>query len=137
MTHYIAALEPDQRGGFGVFFPDLPGLASAGDTQEKAIAAAVEALAGHVAAMRDDGDKVPQPRTLDALRKDKRAAADMKGCVMVAIPLLDIGGRQTRVNISATRRDIEAIDAAAKRRGLTRSAFLIEAARGKIEAEAG
>lgn len=137
MTHYIAALEPDRHGGFGVFFPDLPGLASAGDSQEKAISAAVEALAGHIAALRDDGDKVPAPRTLDALRKDKRVSADLDGCIIAAIPLLDSGGAQTRVNISASRREIETIDAAAKRRGLTRSAFLIEAARQKIESEAG
>lgn len=137
MTHYLAALEPDGRGGFGVFFPDLSGLASAGDTQEEAIAAAIEGLAGHIAAMRDDGDPIPAPRSLDALRADAEIAADIEGCIVVAVPLLDAGGRQVRINVSATRREIEAIDEAARRRGLTRSAFLLEAARAKITAEAG
>jgi predicted RNase H-like HicB family nuclease len=137
MSHYLAALEPDGHGGFGVFFPDLPGLASAGDSQDEAIAEAVQALAGHVAAMRDDGDVIPRPRSLDALRHDRKAWADIKGLILVAIPLLDVGGQSVRVNISATRREIEAIDEAARRRGLTRSAFLIEAARDKISTEAG
>jgi predicted RNase H-like HicB family nuclease len=95
MTHYLAALEPDGRGGFGVFFPALAGLASAGDTQEEAIAAAVEGLAGHVAAMRDDGDPLPAPRSLDTRRADADIAADIEGCIVVAVPLLDAGGRRS------------------------------------------
>ncbi len=137
MKHYIAALEPDRRGGYGVFFPDLPGLASAGDDREKAVAGAIEALSGHIAAMRDDGDPVPEARTLDELLADREINAEISGCVLVAVPLLDAGGAQTRVNISASRREIEMIDAAAKVRGLSRSAFLIAAARDKIASEAG
>lgn len=136
MKHFIAALEPDGRGGFGVFFPDLPGLASAGDDREAAVAGAIEALAGHLDALRSDGDAVPAPRTLDQLFESE-AASDLEGCVLVAVPVLEGGGAQIRVNISATRREIEMIDAAARVRGLTRSAFLVTAARDKIAAEAG
>lgn len=137
MKHFIAALEADRRGGFGVFFPDLPGLASAGDDRESAVAGAIEALSGHIAAMRDDGDPIPEARTFDELLADPDIAGDLAGCVLVAVPLLDAGGAQTRVNISASRREIEMIDAAAKLRGLSRSAFLIAAARDKIASEAG
>jgi predicted RNase H-like HicB family nuclease len=135
MSHYFAAFEPDGKGGFGVFFPDLPGLGSAGDSREEAFAGAIEALSGHIAAMRDDGDVIPPPRSLDGLLADAEVALDVAGCVLALVPLLDVGGAQVRVNISASRREIESIDEAAKARGLTRSAFLIAAARDKIASE--
>ena len=87
--------------------------------------------------MRHDGDPVPEARTLDDLLADPGVAENLTGCVLVAIPLLDAGGAQARVNISASRREIEMIDAAAKLHSLFRSAFLISAAREKIAAEAG
>ncbi len=133
MRSYIAALEPDGQGGFGVFFPDLPGLASAGDTMDEAMRNALEALCGHVAALRDDGDPVPPPRSIDAIFS--QPTDDIEGCLLVAIPLLETGGAQVRVNISGSRFEIDAIDAAARRRGLTRSAFLLQAARDKIASE--
>ncbi len=137
MHTYIAALEPDGRGGFGVFFPDIPGLASAGDNREDAIRQAMQGLSGHVAAMRDDGDDVPAARSLEQLLRDDAVAETLQGCVLFAVPLLEAGGAQMRINVSATRREIEAIDEAAQRRGLTRSAFLIAAAQEKIASEAG
>ena len=48
------------------------------------------------------------------------------------VPLLLDKGRPTRANISIDAGLLEAIDAAAKQRGLTRSAFLASAARDKI-----
>ena len=133
MTSYIAALEPDGHGGFGVFFPDLPGLASAGDDRDDAMRNAIEALAGHVAALRDDGEFVPPARSLEDILTSHKD--DIDGCVLVATPLLDLGGVSMRINISASRFEIDAIDAAAKKRGLTRSAFMLQAAREKIISE--
>jgi hypothetical protein len=50
----------------------------------------------------------------------------------VMIPLLVDSGRTVRANISLDAALLEAIDAAAKERGLSRSAFLASAAREKI-----
>jgi len=50
------------------------------------------------------------------------------------IPLLLDSGRSVRANVSFDAALLEAIDAAAKQRGLSRSAFLASAARGKIMA---
>ena len=48
------------------------------------------------------------------------------------IPLLLDSGRTVRANVTFDAALLEAIDAAAQARGLTRSAFLASAARDKI-----
>ncbi len=60
---------------------------------------------------------------------DSDAAA---GEAAVMIPLLIDKGRPVRANISIDEGLLEAIDHEAKRRGLTRSAFLASAAIDKI-----
>src|SRR3569833_1554860 len=52
MAGYIALVHKDEGTSYGVSFPDVPGCISAGDTFEEAVANAVQALAGHFAAMR-------------------------------------------------------------------------------------
>jgi len=54
--------------------------------------------------------------------------------VFFVVPLVLESGRPVKANISLDRGLLEAIDAAAKRIGLTRSAFLASAARDKIAA---
>jgi uncharacterized protein (DUF1778 family) len=57
------------------------------------------------------------------------------GEIAVMIPLLLDTGRPVRANLSLDVALLEAIDAAARARGLTRSAFIASAAREKIMAE--
>ena len=52
---YLAVLEPSDDGGFGVYFPDLPGCISYGSDLEEAIANAKEALELHIYGMEKDG----------------------------------------------------------------------------------
>jgi hypothetical protein len=54
----------------------------------------------------------------------------------VMVPLLLDAGRTVRANVSLDAALLDAIDAAAKERGLSRSAFLASAAREKIMAGA-
>lgn len=58
---YFAVFEPC-ADGFGVFFPDLPGCTSMGETFEKALSGAQEALGLHLWGMEEDGDEIPAPR---------------------------------------------------------------------------
>jgi predicted RNase H-like HicB family nuclease len=67
VLHYPAIVEGDRATGYSVFFPDLPGCTSGGDTIQEAAANAEEALAGHVALMVEGGEPVPQPGSLDDL----------------------------------------------------------------------
>lgn len=57
-TSYFAIFEPS-TSGYGVYFPDLPGCISAGETFEKAMEGAQEALGLHLWNMETDGDAIP------------------------------------------------------------------------------
>ncbi len=49
--------------GFSVFFPDVPGCFSCGDTYDEAFHNSRIALEEHLAALRDLGKPIPQPTT--------------------------------------------------------------------------
>ena len=57
---YLAVFEPS-RDGYGVYFPDLPGCISWGDSFPSAKAAAKEALALHLYGMKQNGECIPMP----------------------------------------------------------------------------
>ena len=85
MTGYIALVHKDEGTSYGVSFPDVPGCISAGDTFEAAVAHAAEALAGHFAAMRADGDPIPSPRSFDELRRDPEFNADSADAIVTMV----------------------------------------------------
>ena len=57
------------------------------------------------------------------------------GKTAVMVPLLRDSGRPVRANLSLDAALLEAIDEAARTRGLTRSAFIASAVRDRIMAE--
>ncbi len=127
MRYYHAVVHKDEDSAFGVQFPDLPGCLSAADEIEDVIPNAIEALS----LWFEDADEV-EPRTVEAVRKD--AADDLaEGAFLIMVPWIGRNSKPARVNISLDRAMLDAIDAAAGMRRLTRSAFLAEAARNEIE----
>jgi hypothetical protein len=65
---------------------------------------------------------------------DEDVAEDLqRGAAFVVIPVLIDSGRPAKANLSLDSGLLEAIDAAAKEHGLTRSSFIATAAREKIE----
>lgn len=130
---YVAVIEKDTDSAFGAWFPDVEGCFSAGETIEETVANAAQALRQHGEALESAGKGLPQARSMDALLKDREIASALKqGAVMFAVPLLADAGRTVRINITLDKALIDEIDAAAAERGLTRSAFLAQAAREKI-----
>lgn len=85
MAGYIALVHKDKDTSYGVSFPDVPGCISAGDTFEEAISNAAEALAGHFAMLRADGDSVPRPRSIEALRDDAEFVVDAADAVVAFV----------------------------------------------------
>ncbi len=59
---FPAVFEPSGTG-YGVYFPDLPGCVSYGDTFEEAQKEAAEALGLHIYGMEKDGEEIPLPST--------------------------------------------------------------------------
>ncbi|MBX3576444.1 MAG: type II toxin-antitoxin system HicB family antitoxin [Rhizobiaceae bacterium] len=129
---YIAFIHKDPDSAYGVSFPDIPGCFSAGDTIDEAVRNAVDALSGHVGMLEADGDPVPAPRDFDAIMNDPELEEDRDGAMTTVVPLVRDRGSTTRINVSLDLGLLEAIDAAARDRGQTRSAFLASAARREI-----
>ncbi|RST87002.1 CopG family transcriptional regulator [Aquibium carbonis] len=129
---YIAFIHKEPDSVYGVSFPDLPGCISAGDTIDEAVQHAVEALSGHVRILEADGDPVPPPRDFDAIMSDPDLEEDRQGAMTTIVPLVRDRGSTARINVSFDLGLLDAIDAAAKARKQTRSAFLASAARREI-----
>lgn len=66
---YPAVIEKGELN-FGVFFPDLPGCVSAGETIAEAVQGAHEALAMHIFGMVEDGVNLPEPTAIDAVKPE-------------------------------------------------------------------
>jgi predicted RNase H-like HicB family nuclease len=131
--HYVAVIEKESDSAFGVWFPDVEGCFSAGETIEEAVANAAGALRQHAEAIESAGRRAPPARPIDDVLLDEDVAASIEtGAVLFAVPLLADAGRTVRINISLDKALVDQIDAAATARGLTRSAFLAQAAREKI-----
>ena len=122
--YYPAIIERGQRG-YGVFFPDLPGCTSAGDTVTEAALNAEEALAGHILVSEEYGEALPDPSALDAIAPDPD--------VDEVARLLVRGerkGKAVRINITLDEGLVAAIDKVAA----NRSGFLADAARVALAA---
>jgi predicted RNase H-like HicB family nuclease len=125
MPHYVALIHKEPRSDYGIMFPDFPGCVSAGSSIDEVIRQGTEALAGHVALMRRDGDAIPAPRTLEGIRVAGEDWIEWEGSVAVAVPLLPAPGRAVRINVTLDERLVAEIDAVTS----NRSAFLANAAR--------
>ena len=133
MKHYFALLD-GRAGAFGVAFPDCPGCTAMGKDENEAYANAIEALEEWIRDACADG-AAPEPSTIATLRRDPEiSAAIADGAIFLRVPLVIEAGRPVKANISLDQGLLDAIDAAAKRSGLTRSGFLASAAREKINA---
>jgi predicted RNase H-like HicB family nuclease len=132
-THYVAVIEKEPGSAFGVWFPDVEGCFSAGDTLEIAVANAAGALRQHTEALESAGRRLAAARSVDDVLHDKDVRTSVKsGALLFAVPLLADAGRTVRINISLDKALVDQIDAAASTRGLTRSAFIAQATREKI-----
>lgn len=62
MSHdrqYEVVLSPEQEGGFSVFVPELPSVATRGETREEAYANAKEAIELYLEVMREEELPIP------------------------------------------------------------------------------
>jgi predicted RNase H-like HicB family nuclease len=64
---YAAVMEQTDAGGFGVWFPDLPGCVAHGEDPATAAQAAQGALARFIDRMGENGEIVPRPTPAEAV----------------------------------------------------------------------
>ncbi len=132
MKNYIALFEENGKGGYGVVFPDFPGLISAGDNYDDAVRMAHEGLSGHVAVMVADGEPIPEPRSLEQIKREWEDWAEWEKeykFVVGYVTLLPLKTRAKRVNVMIDEYLLSRIDRVTD----NRSAFLSEAARRMLD----
>ncbi|MBF0482605.1 MAG: type II toxin-antitoxin system HicB family antitoxin [Desulfovibrionaceae bacterium] len=126
--YFPVAIFIEEGKAYGATLPDIPGCNTAGDTLEEALGNVQEA----VELSLEDATGKPRPSSLEAYRSDPvyRDAT----WAMVNLDLGFMDSRTVRVNITLPAGTLEEIDRTAKGRGLTRSAFLVRAARHEMAA---
>jgi predicted RNase H-like HicB family nuclease len=124
IIQYAAIIE---RGvdGFGVYFPDLGGCTSGGDSLQQAITNAGEALALHVEGMIEDGQALPAPTPLDKIEIEPDV--DMHALILIEA---NQPARKLRINVMMDIALLAEIDRVATNRSL----FLSNAARDALKA---
>lgn len=132
MPRYLALVESSD-GMIGVTFPDAPGCTAQAEEEDEALRDAAEALAEWASYEIASGRDLPVPRSVSALKTDPEVMALLDGgAFFVSVPLLIDSGKPARANFSLDAGLLAEIDEAAKRSGVTRSAFLAAAARDRI-----
>ena len=130
MRHYIALIHKEANGDYGVSFPDLPGVITAGSNLDEARELATEALAFHLEGLAEDGEAVPEPSTLEEIM----AIVENKDGVAVLIDAPAAEVKSVRVNVTLPADVLGEIDKYAEREGFTRSGFLAQAAKKAMAA---
>ncbi len=130
---FIIAIEPGTEStAWGVAVPDLPGCFSAGDTMDEAMDNAREAIDLHVEVLIEDGVTIPPARPLSALQADPEYSG--WAWAIVDVPVEKYLGPAEKINITVPRLVLARIDEYAKSHGMSRSGFLVEAARSAMHA---
>ena len=130
MRNYIGLIHKDADSHFGVSFPDLPGVITAGTTLDDARAMAQEALALHLEGLAEDGEAVPEPSALDEIMSDP----DNQSGVAILVSVKSEQLKAVRVNVTLPGDILEQIDRFAEAHGYTRSGLLTQAAKKLMEA---
>jgi len=132
MRYPIAIEMGNDKTAYGVAVPDLPGVFSAGDTLDEAIANAEDAILLGLEDYAERGEAFPEPSDLAALTRAKA----YKGWTwfVVTVDISKINGKAVRLNITLPERLVGTIDDYAAKHGETRSGFL---ARAAVQAMAG
>ncbi|MES2197213.1 MAG: type II toxin-antitoxin system HicB family antitoxin [Pseudomonadota bacterium] len=130
MRYYIALIHKEEGSDYGVSFPDIPGVISAGSTLDEARAMAAEALAFHLEGLAEDGQAVPEPSSLEEVM----ANAENRDGVAVLIPSPADDVKSVRVNVTLPADVLNQIDQYAEKEGFTRSGFLAQAAKKAMAA---
>jgi predicted RNase H-like HicB family nuclease len=125
MTAYIALLRKQPRSDYGVDFPDFPGCITAGRTLEEARRMASDALLFHVDGMREDGESIPPPLSVDAIMTNPQN----RDAVAFLVDLPERSRRAVRINVSLPEDIVQSIDRVAA----NRSRFLADAARDRLK----
>jgi predicted RNase H-like HicB family nuclease len=72
---YVVVFEGDDASGYSAYSPDLPGVIAAGATHQETEELMLDAMAAHIAVLREAGEPVPEPAEADSVTILDPAAA--------------------------------------------------------------
>ena len=128
---FTVVLHSDDGQHYGVTVPDLPGCFSFGEGIDEALLSAQEAIDLHVEGLLENGEALPAHQPVSVHQSKRRFA---KGIwAVVDVPVEKYFGPAEKINITVPRAMLARIDAWAKRHGMSRSGFLVEAARSAMQ----
>jgi predicted RNase H-like HicB family nuclease len=58
---YVVVFEGNDDDGYSAYSPDLPGVVAAGSTRQETERLMIEAMAEHIAVLRESGEPIPEP----------------------------------------------------------------------------
>lgn len=116
MTRYPALIN-GEKGAYGVTFPDLSGIVAMGQTIDEALRHAEEALRDYVIETEKDGRAIVPPRSLEHVETPA-------GHALVSVPLIRLSDRSVGANLTLDEGVVAFIDSEARRRSMTRTAFV-------------
>jgi predicted RNase H-like HicB family nuclease len=119
MTIFIAIVRTDGNSGYTASFPDFAGCAVTASTVDLVIARAKEALLAHVEHLLDARQKISVPTAADKV--------EIGDALLLAAVEVPDDLRTLSVELALPALSLARVDAFARRRGLTRSALLVEA----------
>ena len=61
MRGYVVVFEGDDSSGYSAYSPDLTGVVAVGETRTETERLMREAMAEHIALLRQNGDPIPEP----------------------------------------------------------------------------
>ena len=133
---YIAGIvKEDDGSGYSVYFPDVPNVCASGSSVEEAIMNATDGLYVGLRGMAEDNEPFPEPSDLETVKikvREERALDHLpypEDTIYQYIPAPGLDMMAVRVNITVPKSILAEIDANAKSAGMTRSGFLVAAAR--------
>lgn len=132
--YYYAAFIPDEKGGYSIFCPDFPEVASQGDTVEVCMDMAAEAVALTVEEYAKARHPLPEPCGLaEARRRIEKELEELEApaageILYQLIPAPSVDLTPVKISLSIAKSVLESIDAKAARSGMTRSGFMAAAA---------
>lgn len=116
-------IHKDPESCFGVTIPDIPGCFTAGDSIDEAIRNVQEAVECHL----QGATSVPQPSPIESYLANPEYRDGI--WAMVDIDFSFLRKKHKRINITLPEDVLHTVDRLAKHRGLSRSAFLVQAAK--------
>jgi predicted RNase H-like HicB family nuclease len=118
--------------GWDVVFPDFPGCVTQGDTLQQAMENAIEALSLHVEGMVAEGLALPPSSPMDAPLPEWLSESEMPTQVQALLPV-DAPSKSARLNVTLEQALLDRLDEAVRREGTTRSGYLAQAVREKLQ----